>query len=330
MADNNPNTSIPHLDVRNTRGTSLVIDVSVNGSITEAVVDTAAMVTLVSESFFKSLSCGNSPLGETVLLQGISDHPAQGRFYEGLNIRIGNKNHKWKVCVTPMTDNLILGIDFLTEFSCIVDLGKNIMIMGGQFIPAKLKIAPDNTPIKVSRVHCTQRQTIPPQSVAFVKGKLSVPIEDTHVFEPLPQKEGILASSVFAKGNELTVKFINISDKYRSIKKGSILGLSEPCSLLPDTPCVKVKVTQSTECGDTPHSPPSTKTDNYNLPEHMVKLYESSCAGLNTEQCVSLKRLLYNYSDVFAKTDMDLGCLDCVYHHIDTGNAPPPSDGKSP
>ncbi len=55
----------------------------------------------------------------------------------------------------------------------------------------------------------------------------------------------------------------------------------------------------------------------------MCDLYNSSCEGLDDSQRLRLKQLLYDYSDVFAKNDTDLGCLDGVFHHIDTGDSPP-------
>ncbi|MES9879356.1 MAG: pol polyprotein, partial [Sedimenticola sp.] len=332
-------TPIPEIHVRSTKGMTLVVDVTINGSETEAVIDTAAMVTLVSDSFFRSLACHNTLSGQTVLLKGLSDTPIHGQFFNGLNIRIGHQNYKWKVCVAPMTDNCILGIDFLKAHSCLVDLGKNLLSIGGQHIPAKLKIAPHENPIKISRVQVAHRSTIPPHTIGLVQGKIHQPTPDHQLFEPLPQRESVLMSSVYTADHIFNVKVINDSDRYLSFKKGRLLGLSEPCMPLPES---HVPHTQSYDVNivqqDTPaqipdHTPPSPPLDqlpmaneppaDITLPDHLTDLYNSSCDGLEEHQQLQLKQLLYNYSDVFARDDMDLGCLHGVYHHIDTGDAAP-------
>ncbi len=68
---------------------------------------------------------------------------------------------------------------------------------------------------------------------------------------------------------------------------------------------------------------PNGESEIINLPKHLLGLYNSSCEGLDEQQCLNLKQLLYSYSDVFAKDDMDLGCLQGIYHRIDTGDATP-------
>ncbi len=168
------------VQVRNTKGMSLVIDVIINGTPTEAVVDTAAMVSLISQSFFDTLRLEHSQTGETVILKGLSNIPIQGTFCENLNLRIGQQNVKWKVCVAPMTDNVILGIDFLKAHACLVDLGKNILGLGDQIIPAKLKVTPDDDTIKISRVHASRRSVIPPQTIGLSADNLH-PIPETRV-----------------------------------------------------------------------------------------------------------------------------------------------------
>ncbi len=107
----NPGNILPQINVRDIKGMSLVIDIVVNGHETEAVVDTAANVTLISESFFNSLPCHNTPLGKTVILRGISEHPMEGKLCDGLNIRIGHQTYQWNVCIAPISDNILLGID---------------------------------------------------------------------------------------------------------------------------------------------------------------------------------------------------------------------------
>jgi transposase InsO family protein len=59
------------------------------------------------------------------------------------------------------------------------------------------------------------------------------------------------------------------------------------------------------------------------LPEHLEDLYKRSCENLTNEQSVRVAKLLLEFSEIFAKHDLDLGCMIGVEHHINTGDAPP-------
>jgi hypothetical protein len=52
-------------------------------------------------------------------------------------------------------------------------------------------------------------------------------------------------------------------------------------------------------------------------------MYDRAIKGLNPEERKKLKSLLIEYQDVFAKYDLDLGCLTTVKHNIDTKDATP-------
>ncbi|GFO02423.1 transposon ty3-i Gag-Pol polyprotein [Plakobranchus ocellatus] len=57
------------------------------------------------------------------------------------------------------------------------------------------------------------------------------------------------------------------------------------------------------------------------LPSHLEPLWSDSKAELDDQQAKSLRNLLAEYQDVFAKSD--LGNFTAVYHTVDTGQAAP-------
>lgn len=59
------------------------------------------------------------------------------------------------------------------------------------------------------------------------------------------------------------------------------------------------------------------------LPEHLVDLFNRSAKDLNEIEQEHLKILLTDFQDVFAKHDLDLGCLSPIKHRIDTKDANP-------
>ena len=57
------------------------------------------------------------------------------------------------------------------------------------------------------------------------------------------------------------------------------------------------------------------------MPGHLQEMYESACEELDTKQRARLKSGLVEFGDVYAKSDLDLGNLNEVYHTIDTGSS---------
>lgn len=59
------------------------------------------------------------------------------------------------------------------------------------------------------------------------------------------------------------------------------------------------------------------------LPEHVQDLFMRSIVQLTEAQCMKLKDLLFEFSDVFSKNDDDLGYNDQFPHKINTGDSAP-------
>ena len=99
------------------------------------IVDTASQVTVLSEEIFQQLK--NPPaVVEEVLLRGAAK---QGQFparkLEGLNLTIGSKVYRCSPYVAPMSDHLLIGLDFLTAHAGIIDVGNQSVSLNGSAIP---------------------------------------------------------------------------------------------------------------------------------------------------------------------------------------------------
>ena len=115
-------------------GVSLSIPVKVNGvEVPAAIVDSAAQITIISTDLYHSLP--NPPeVLHTVFLRGISN--TQGRVkahkLKDLNITIGNQIFPWTVYVAPITDQFLLGLDFLLHKSCQIDMKSGTVQIGSE------------------------------------------------------------------------------------------------------------------------------------------------------------------------------------------------------
>ena len=59
------------------------------------------------------------------------------------------------------------------------------------------------------------------------------------------------------------------------------------------------------------------------IPDHLKILWEQSKKHITAEEQTKLRRLLYEYQDVFARNEFDLGNFTAIEHNIDTGDAKP-------
>ena len=95
-------------------GFSLVI--TINRVKTEAVIDTAAQVTLVNERLLRKLKL---PLEEdkTVILREVGeDSMIPAKKACKVLLKIGSREYRWDVYVAPITDKCLLRLDFFKAF----------------------------------------------------------------------------------------------------------------------------------------------------------------------------------------------------------------------
>ena len=59
------------------------------------------------------------------------------------------------------------------------------------------------------------------------------------------------------------------------------------------------------------------------IPNYMKEMFDKSTVHLTQDQTEKFGKLLLEFVSIFAKHDLDLGCMKGVEHHINTGDHPP-------
>ena len=104
------------------------VPVIVAGSPITAIVDTAAQVTIMSEELSRELGIGSCDPIRLVTADGTS---LVGRLIAAVPLQLGSRSYSWGIYAGPITDQLILGLDFLSTYRCIIDLDSNFLVVGG-------------------------------------------------------------------------------------------------------------------------------------------------------------------------------------------------------
>ena len=306
--------------MRRTAGKSLVIPAKVNLRPVKAIVDTAAMITLINEALFPNLGdC------EVVRLKGIGSQPVIGKLVKNTEITVGKHTIRWDVFAIQMSDNIILGLDFLDACKAVVDLAKPSVRLNGEVIRATLKHSGEDEQI-IARAVLSRNVTIPPNSSMTLNVDVKPSPESDYIIEPSRDKTPVLISNAVGSGASCILTLVNDTNRHVKLIQGECLGHAEPVDevLVPQTSIRGgFDVRQVTASDFIDNKDKQKESTGASLPEHLRDLYDRSVVGLKGKQQVQLHSLLLEFQDVFSRHDLDLGCLTAVKHRIDTKDAPP-------
>ena len=184
--------------VRQSVGLNLTIPVEINEIPTDAIVDSAAQVTLISRNLLVQITIPIEIIGK-VELRGVGNScetiPADK--IEGVLIKVGHKQCSWPVYAADVTDPVLLGLDFLVKNKCKVDFVNNEIILPDEIIVATLKKGTEGNTCDIFKVISVHHQCIPPNT------KLKIPVQvlnakpgiTQYVVEPGRNLKGLVASN---------------------------------------------------------------------------------------------------------------------------------------
>ena len=243
---------------------TITVETLLNSVVTPAVVDTAAMVTLVREDYFKTISF-QGELGPTCILTGISEDPLSGQIIHNVPITIGTQTFLHSVCVAPINDLCLLGLDFLKVTESIIDLSNDMLDIEGEKVPIKTV---NSQVLQVSKIVVVRRTVVQPQTISYVPVNLTKPIDGPYIVTVTPTgHRKVLLSNVYGEGKSVTLKFVNDSDSYVTFKKDKAVGLSEAISITEDHVTYRSKMQQQ------PNAAPCERECS-ELPEHLQTMYD--------------------------------------------------------
>jgi hypothetical protein len=213
-------------DIQKVDGREILTTIQLHDLSIKAVVDTAAMVTLVNENIFREVF-GHRQNTDNCILHGIGTEPIKGQLVENVPISVGQYTYMQRICVAPVNDQVILGLDFLKEHGAIIDLSRDIMFISGEEIPLEVTDGSFTT----SKVKVSKRSVIPPNTVGYISVELETPLDIDYIINPTIMRN-CLISTIYGSGKYITLQVINDSNFYVTLKKGKIIGIAEPASLI--------------------------------------------------------------------------------------------------
>ena len=146
------------------------------------------------------------------------------------------------------------------------------------------------------------------------------------VVEPLGSCQGLLVSAVVTSGRGLVpLSVINDTDRYVTLKPGChVANATEAyqCEMACAAPDGFMMIRQLEGVSECDMQQQLDKVKQL-MPSHLKDLFSRSVVGLTLDRAAKVGVLLISYEDIFARHDLDIGCLEEVQHRINTGDSPP-------
>ena len=262
--------------------------------------------------------------------------------YKDICFQFENCTFYSDVAVGPISDNVILGLDFLTSRQATIDLQACLVTLDGCTIPAKMVKGKEGSSHQVATVFISGRQMVPPLSVKRITASLSNNCIATFVTSPSSTSSLSIPSCLVQGGSDpIIMEVTNDSDHPVYLADGDILTGAVEADIMNET---LPQVRQN--CQDGEDLPDEAEIESRNagspllsskllsgenkatgasrlLPEGIRDLHQRSSQHLNNKERDLLAEILREYAHTFATSKEDLGRFDLIKHRILTTDEVP-------
>ena len=288
----------------------------------KCLIDTGSTITILSKTVYESFPDDKRPICQTTSTPVLSADgtPLKVYGYCMFPIQIGTKQFEHDFWIADIQADGILGIDFMKENKCSLDLENNVFKLG----PDQIRCISENLPVPMKtccRIVLAETKVIPPKHETILPGtaliKSSANI--TGLVEPINsfgKKTGVMVAKTLVDtvNHIIPIRVFNPSNETQIVYKDMSLALLHPISTIVDNMkrADHEKYTQDVACT-------RLQVNEQTIPPYLQDLYANSIKYLDEHQSEHVKKLLCDYQDIFTKTNQDLGRTNIIKHGINTG-----------
>jgi hypothetical protein len=255
------------------------VPVEVQGMQLQAVVDTAAQVTLVSEEFYKLLDPA-PPIRKEVVMNTAGKGMQMDRYIAGpFQVVLGTHQFSVEIYVTLIEEEMLLGLYFLEANGVSLHLKEKELQIAGEVIPMSLGAGSPLVNEKETGVSLVKGCKVPPNSVMRVGAQLSESLGGEYIVKAATKGEILIPRTLHKGGDNLVLCLINLFDHHVELEKGEVLAYAEEvCSKVGPVGIHKVEVAEQEV----------QEKGKREIPEHLTNLFEKSKGELNGKEQTQL------------------------------------------
>ena len=172
---------------------SAIIDCTIQGLKTKALIDTGAQISLMSHKLYSQLD-PKLELTKKLKLEGIvPDMKMEAKLCEGINVSFQDKQtYTWGFYVANITEPVIIGIDFLCHFKALLNFGQCTLTLNNCTLPIEEFRSENGDLYSVSLVLVSEKMEIPPNTVFRTFAQVQGCIQGAAVISSSGKNKGAL------------------------------------------------------------------------------------------------------------------------------------------
>ncbi|KAL5500047.1 hypothetical protein EMCRGX_G011541 [Ephydatia muelleri] len=273
---------------------TLILQGMVGGRPTRMLVDTGSSVTLVHEKVWNDISQDRKLLTPQCPVMAVNGDSLSLCGQIDLDLMVGKHVRTHTVLVVrEMTQECLLGTDFLEQYGCVVDLGRRTMIMLGETIPLDTLYG---SCISTCHVFVQETAVVPP----YHEMRLQVQLEGA-------KTDGDYVGLFQPKAEMSTQRALLFACSVSPVHDGkAVVQLVNP-SAVPVTLHCKEKVGQVSPWDGREGANMVEPALGTRLPARSTEAIGKAVgelmgdtSGLSREECAKLKTILHHFSDVIS------------------------------
>ena len=203
----------------------LSVPVSLQDVTLQAVVDTAAAVTIISDSIFRELQPTPPYLKKVILHTAGRDMKMEGFVVGPVALKLGEITFPEAVYVAPIQDDMLLGLDFLLRHGVDIKLDDMCLDLrrNGEKVPIEVKRRVTSKDSAVAKVTIEKTVKMPPNSVLKWQCKISDPLTDC-IIEPEGDLDVIVPRSLHSAGSKPKVCLVNATESFIRLRQKQLVA----------------------------------------------------------------------------------------------------------
>ena len=304
-----------------TRGSGLIVTGQIDGLPVKFLVDTGASITLVSQKVVNFEDHQIDPVSFDIYQANGDPLPVVGQIVS--EITLGPLRVSHNIVVADIHDDAILGIDFLMQHDCKLDLPSQQLSIQGTTVNMWKE---DEDP-GCCRVSVKENTTIPAKHEKIILGQVHRRGNESHtnVLEgtaKFTERYGLMIARALVdiQHGQVLMRVLNPTECDTDLRGGTTAAMCYPAVAFDDTEDrTYIRTVQINELEVESRSDEISPQ----IPDHLKDMIDRSSEHLDDTQIAVMTDLMTEYQDIFAKDSGDLGRTDKVKHRINTGDAPP-------
>ena len=181
-------------------GVSLMVPFGFENKKVAAIIDSEAQVSVISPELRERLGWIYGAWDTRVtLLNAQKNSSMKGVLRKNIGFRMGGGKHFCDFVEMDINDSLILGIDFLRNYSCKVDFGRSVVKMSNGEEVFVSYHRQDAGSFHISRVLASKKVPIKPRTAKRIKPKYEYPVDTPFALKPTSRKD-LFAPSIMVNG----------------------------------------------------------------------------------------------------------------------------------